>query len=1456
MRLAIELDGTRHEVETSQYAETATLGDLVEAVCGVAVDGEDTLWVDDRQHTANARLSDVLLLEGSRVARSSLELPPQVRGWAALMSGGLAAGQTVAVPAKRPLLIGRSPQADLTVDSVSASWSHARVERATEVEGSDEGDEDEPKKKKQPDDEPPPEKKTIHGLRVTDDGSTNGTYVDGVKVPEEGIFVTSEAVVVVGGTAVTLRPDLAESLAPAPGSLHNVTTAGTAPFNRPPRPGRPAEPDAVVPPVHKDPPPPNRFSMATVVAPLLLAVVMVMMMGPRMAVIALMSPVIAIGTWWEQKRRRRSDVEEEDERFAEALDGFREDLAEATTAERSRRRDQVPDPATVMRRAALPTTKLWQRRPVAGEMLRLHAGVGDVRWDAPLDTQATGNKLEDAVRDVVDDTSIPAAPVEVDLTDAGVVGIVGDREGALAVARSLVCQAGVHSGPADLTIGVFCDAGRDEAWSWTTWLPHVRHIGDGAGGQWLSAERGRSEALLRGLRDGIDSHITPTVLLVIDSDVLTEGRDAPARSLLGHGRPTGSGLGQTRETTQVSGIVIAANEEALPASCTTVVRVQPDAHGTVTRPDDLTTVDDVVLAGVDVDTARRCATDLARFDDPELVVPGAALPGLVRLPPLLGLEEMTAEAIRKSWASSTRISTPVGVGENGTYGIDLVRDGPHGLVGGTTGSGKSEFLRSLVAGLAARNDPTRLTFILIDFKGGAAFATCERLPHTIGTVSNLDEQLADRALRALEAEMRYRQRVFAAAGEGIDNLDAYLATNPAEPMPRLLLVVDEFAMLAKEYPDVLSSLVSVAAVGRTLGVHMILATQRPAGVVNEDILANTNLRVALRVQSRDDSMNVVGVPAASAIGRTQMGRAFVKLGQDDITPVQTALVTGRSESSASTLVDAHPLGFGEVVKPASRVVVDEDAPTDLDLLIDAIVGANEDAGYGPPRPVWPEPLGEHLELTPTLSPEAAASGVRSVGGVDGRIVQVGLADDPDRQRQIPVGWDLDGGNLLLMGIPGSGTSTTLASLALTLASEHAPDELDLIVLDMGSRDLAPLAELPHTAAYVGSGSASREQQVRLMKHLRAELDRRRTAPGPHRRTVVLIDGLAALRDEYDDFEGIKLLEGLYRAYADGPDVGMWCAATTSRAKSVPAAIDEVTTQKWLFRLADAYDYSSAGVPVKLAPAPVPGRCVFAETKLQTHVASPSTSLSEAVTTVGQRWPDAAPKASVVGQLPEEVTVAELGAHAQVTGEPWRIPVGIRESDLEPAVLETYEGEHVLIAGPPRSGRSTLLLAMVESLRAGAAADGVDLAVWGICGRRSPLADAGLDKCVVGDDGLAPLLASARVHRGPLVLVVDDAEQFDDSDQAIAGLITARPTDLLVIAAGRSDDLRSLYSHWTKTVRKSRTGVLLQPNVDYDGDLLGAALPRRSPVAVTVGRGYLSSAGSLEFLQAASPTPES
>ena len=1420
MRVVIDLSGVRHEVEVLRTAGSVTLADLVREVAGVELRPEKALWVDQSRHVAGDTLDKVGLLEGATISTRRTPDEQATRDWTALLAGGLHAGPAARVPESRELVVGRSPNADIMLDSPSASWSHCSLQR----EGA--------------------------GVRVRDTGSTNGTVVDGVPLGPEGVLVTGDALVVAGGNAIHLTRDLGEQLAPRAGSLPNTTPAGTAPFNRPPRQGRLPAPGKTDLPTKKEVSASNRFSFITVLAPLVLASAMVAMMGDlRYGAIAALSPIIGVGTWLEGKQRRKKELAAEETRFAGAIESFRGELAAVADQERARRRDEFPDPATVLRRAALPTTRLWERRARTDGFLALHAGTGDVPFEPPLDANALQRSPAE-VKEVVAEFAIPAAPVQADLTGAGVVGIVGDREGSLAVARSLVLQAATHCGPADLTIVTCVDPGRDDAWSWATWLPHSRLLGDASGDRWVSAERDRSEGLLRSLRDGIEGHVTPAVLLVLDSDVLTEGREAPARTLLGHGRPTGGSLSNQQPPTQVSGVVIASSVEQLPAACTTVITVGPDAVGTVTRPMEREVVEEVVLAGLDVETAARAALDLARYDDPELVVPGAALPSLVRLPPLLGLDAMTPEAIGRLWSTARGVSTPVGVGEGGSYSLDIVRDGPHGLVGGTTGSGKSEFLRSLVAGLAARNSPEKLTFILIDFKGGAAFKTCERLPHTIGTISNLDAQLADRAIRALEAEMQYRQRMFAAAGEGVDNLDAYLATNPAEPMPRLLLVIDEFAMLAKDYPDVLKSLVSVGAVGRTLGVHMILATQRPAGVVNEDILANTNLRVALRVQSKEDSTNVIGVPHASAISREQRGRAYVKLGQDDITPVQTALVTGLAVAGQETALEVRPVVFGRPPAPPAPPPSTSDE-TDLDLLIDAVVAANEAAGYAPPRRVWPEALGERVDLA-GFPASRGEEPVPVAGGVRGDRVWFGLADEPDRQRQIPAGWDMARGNIMLAGIPGSGTSTMLSTLALTMARAWAPDELDLFVLDMGSRDLAPLEALPHTVSYVGPGAGARERQVRLLNHLRAELERRRSASGPHRRLVLLLDGLAALRDEYQDYEGQATLDSFYRLYAEGPEVNLWVAVSTTRAKAVPGAMDEVTTQKWMFRLADPYDYGSAGLKPKDAPAHVAGRTVGSETKLQTHVATPACSLEDAVDLVRRAWPGARPKASVVRALPDRVTVDELQP-GDATSEPWRIPIGLGSADLQTAFLELYEGEHGLVAGPARSGKSTVLLGLVETLRGLTTPDGRAPLVYGLCQRRSPLAGAPLDKVAVGTEELAALIASVRLARGPVVLLIDDAEQFEDSDSSIAGLLSGGPANLHIIAAGRSDDLKSLYSHWTKTLRKSRAGVLLKPNLDYDGDLLGVVLPRKSLVPLSVARGYLCQSGTSQLVQTAGPS---
>lgn len=1435
MRVLIDLDERRFECEVAQAAPATTLADFVAAAGGPRLASEETVFLNEAEVRGSTPFSELVILEGSRISRAPWQTPGRVRDWSLTLAGGEQAGAVVDVPHGREMLIGRSPHADLSLPTESASWDHCRLRREED------------------------------GVRVIDGGSTNGTLVNGQQVGEDGVLVTETATITAGGTVLLLRRSLEEPPAPAPGSLHNLTPAGTAPFNRPPRPGRAPAGEPLVPPSRKEVPPASKFSYISVVAPLVMAAAMVLILRDlRFAMFALLSPVMAVGMWFEQKRRHARGLKEEDERFAGALEEFEQQVRAAAAAETARRHRMIPDPATVVRRPALPATSLWQRRADADDFLALHAGTGDVPWKPEVD-RAAGARMDEKVKDSLAAARLQASPVLVDLTDAGVVGIVGPRKGALALARSLLTQAAVHVGPADLTVGVFCDAGRADEWEWASWLPHTRQAGSSTGERWMSAHRETSVAMLRALKDDVQELPTPALLVVLDSEVLTEGRDAPARALLGTGRSMpGVHTSAQRPPSRVAGIVIATSEEQLPAACTSIVTVGMDAAATVYQPEDLTRVEDVILAGLDREEALRCAMRVAHFEDPELSVPGASLPSLVRLPGLLGFDRPDLATIRRLWQSPTGVSTPIGTGEAGTLTLDLVKDGPHGLVGGTTGSGKSEFLRSLVAGLAARNDPTRLNFILVDFKGGAAFKACERLPHTIGTISNLDEQLADRALRALEAEMERRQRIFASAGEGIDNLDAYLATNPAEPMPRLLLVIDEFAMLAKDFPDVLKALVSVGAVGRTLGVHMILATQRPAGVVSDDILANTNLRVALRVQSRDDSNNVIGVPTASAIGRAQMGRAFVKLGQDEITPVQTALVTGQAQLGGGPAVDVREIRQFGVPAPAPRPSAAAADGNDLDLLIDAIVVANAEAGYAPPRQVWPEALGERVELDGFLAPkDAAHPGAQAVsplphalpplptaGAVQGSSVLVAVVDEPELQRQSAAGWDLSVGNLMLMGVAGSGTSTALASIALTLAKDTDPSELDLMILDMGSRELEPLAALPHTVAYVGTGAGAKEQQARFLRHLNTELESRRADPGRHRRTVVLVDGLASLRDEFQDFEGQQLLALLYRAYADGPALGLSFAVTTTRAKAVPSAMNEVTLQRWLFRLADAYDYSSLGVRGKEIPAPLPGRCVDPRTSLQMHVATPGIGIEFAVDLVQRSWPAAPAKSQAIRRLPASVTLPELGVKPRLDAEPWLVPVGMQEADLSPAFLEIYEGEHALLAGPARSGKSTLLLAIAAAVRGTATPHG-PAQVWAICDRRSPLASSDFDRVAVGADEVPALVASLRLERGAVFLLIDDAERFEDADQSIAGIVSSGQPGLCVIASGRAADLRGLYSHWTKTVRKSRLGVLLQPDVNYDGELLGATLPRRSPVAMTAGRGYLGVGGQLSLIQSIS-----
>ena len=384
-------------------------------------------------------------------------------------------------------------------------------------------------------------------------------------------------------------------------------------------------------------------------------------------------------------------------------------------------------------------------------------------------------------------------------------------------------------------------------------------------------------------------------------------------------------------------------------------------------------------------SADRWARQLSGRRDPE----DERLNGL-DIPTAVGLSELLAEggidaadpsSIALAWSMAGHDPAPrapIGRARDGVVEIDLVRDGPHALLAGTTGAGKSELLRSLVVGLSARLGPQHLTFVLVDYKGGAAFDDLASLPHVVGMVTDLDEHLAERALRSLRAELTVREQML--RDHGVNDLTSLRAQAGAPVMPRVLVVVDEFAALAAEQAEFLHALVGIAQRGRSLGVHLLLATQRPSGVISDDIRANTNLRMALRLHDTSDAMDVVGDPAPASLPRSLPGRAVMRLGPDELVTFQTAHAT------------------------------------DVAAIVTAVRAAAHETGADRPRRVWCDPLAERIEHGQLVR---LAAGARHA---------VGLMDLPDQQTQSPFCWQPADGSVAVVGSPGSGVTSSLVTL--------------------------------------------------------------------------------------------------------------------------------------------------------------------------------------------------------------------------------------------------------------------------------------------------------------------------------------------------------------------------------------------------------------------------------------------
>ncbi|MGH3663060.1 MAG: FtsK/SpoIIIE domain-containing protein, partial [Micromonosporaceae bacterium] len=1260
--------------------------------------------------------------------------------------------------------------------------------------------------------------------------------------------------------------------------------SGVVRFNRPPRILPPTTRPEVEVPAEPEKPRGFRFPMATVLLPLLLAGLLYAFMPNSwyFLIFLAFSPVMAIAHLISERRSGRKDYKEKLKAYQTEMAAVRITLKQLAIDEERNASRLAPDPATVVSIATGGSGRLFERRPSNRDFLRLRVGVAN----RPAQVRLTG---QGAREDLL--PTAYGAPVCVDLAEAGVLGVAGPRRHALAIARALLAQAGALHAPHDL--GVMVLTGHDGAadWEWASWLPHtLPHRADIACRRMVASDRGQAEARISELRRLMDErraerqaglrHSLPggrRVLLVLDG--ARRLRDLPGLADVLADGPT---LG-------VYAVCLDTSEASLPDECraTVVVSSPSGSRVKVNRPEKLPQ-DEVLADGM----PRRLASRLARALAPIRVL-GARfgddgdLPDSVRFLELAGLGADPAPSdVAAAWAAApggrdTRLL--LGVGHDGPVTVDLRRDGPHALIAGTSGAGKSELLQTLVASLALHNAPDALNLVLVDYKGGSAFGPCRDLPHCVGMVTDLDGHLANRALASLSAELRRREAILAEADA--KNLEDYWAITGGR-LPRLVIVIDEFATLVEEVPDFVAGVVGIGMRGRSLGVHVVLATQRPGGVVNAEIRANVNLRVCLRVTSVDESSDVVSAPDAARISRLHPGRAYLRTGHSDLSVLQCARVgwprVAAADDSAAAEVTVSRRRFADLGRPrlgggSGGVDDGHDGDTDLTALVGAIHDAATQAGLSAPSRPWLPPL-----------PEIVPASQLDTGGAESPVAAVvGLADLPASQSQAPYRLDLERtGPVVIAGMARTGRSTALRGLATALASDASPADVHLYALDYGNRALAPLAALPHCGACVDGDEPDRVE--RLLALLTADVARRgrvlsagghaslreqRAAAGPEQRLpylVLLVDRYETFLTQHQDVDGGRLVDTLDGLLRRGPAVGIIPVIATDRTGFNHRLSSAIAT-RLVLRQATSEDVAHFGLNPRETPrAMPPGRALATPdgAELQFSLLSPdpdgaaqARATQRLAEELARRWDGVQDslRPHRVDPLPTSISEIELDSlrAEPPSAAPGCCTVGAGRDHLGPVDVDLTEaGAAFLIAGPQRSGRSTALAAVVSSLAGRVTGE---FSVIVCCPRPSPLtALAALPGVQVlrSADPTLELEQALAVADRPVALAVDDAELLVEGPAAdlLEGFTrTARDSGNLVIAAGGTEDLMlQRYRGWLAMMRRVRCGLLLNPSSYVDGEVFDLKLPRSTHGGWPPGRALLAERGGAIAIQVAVP----
>jgi S-DNA-T family DNA segregation ATPase FtsK/SpoIIIE len=1224
-----------------------------------------------------------------------------------------------------------------------------------------------------------------------------------------------------------------------------------------------------------------RFQLLPLLAPVLLGGVLFAVTRYAASLIFVaVSPLMMVANVVEARMNASRGTKGSMAALRRELAGLGQAADAAHAAEWRARNAEHPPTADCLLAAAQRSTLLWSRRPGAPRFLDVRVGKAVLDSRLRFETQRNRRAMPAAQAEldnlVASYRSIRDVPFTLSLAEYGAIGIAGEPGAALAVTRAVLCQLAALHSPAEVVLAAFCGGRSAHDWDWLKWLPHTSSAHSPLGGPHLVAGPesalllAQLEDLVRARRGGLaDSGADSGAAVIVLIDSRTPGDRARLVELSRAGQPAG-----------VYCVWVAQRAEHLPAACAAYLDVRGD--GSVSVGDAITSTSSAGIAADSVDehTAATFAAAMAPlFDAGAVVTDDSDLPRSVSW---LELNDPRIaddpQAVLERWQESRSILTGpaasrggpgtlraiVGTAADGPLALDLRLHGPHALVGGTTGAGKSELLQTWILAMATAHSPQRVTFLLVDYKGGSAFRECVHLPHTVGLVTDLSPYLVKRALRSLGAELTYREHLFAA--KGVKDLQELEKTGDPQTPPSLVIVVDEFAALVHEVPEFVDGVVNVAQRGRSLGLHLVLATQRPAGVIKDNLRANTNLRLALRMADEADSADVLGSPEAARFDPALPGRAVSKTGPGRLVPFQAGYVggwTNAAKRDPDIAIEELVIGEGRAWRApesASRPAHYEQGPNDIARITATIRRASAMAELQAPRRPWLDELAHVYDLAKLPTRRR-----------DDELV-FGVLDEPDAQRQSIAAFYPDHeGNLAIFGTGGAGKSTALRSLAIAAGLTARGGPCQVYCLDFSSRGLEMLADLPHVGAVIAADEGDRVR--RLLRTLLATADdrarryaavragtiteyRQLAAAPQEARILILLDGFGAFRQQYESAENGRWFDALANLATDGRPLGIHLVLTADRPASVPSRFSSRVQRRLVLRLADDNDYYMAGAEAgALTPDSPPGRGLLGRGEFQVAVFGGSTGSTAQSRAIGQLTAamrrQQVPDAPLVEQLPEIVRLSDLPVTAD--GRP---AIGVADDTLRPVGFKP--AGVFLISGPPSSGRTTAAAAAIIALDR--AAPGVAPVFFG--GQRSPLASLGIWQQTAASPAevaeAAAKIEQAAASGGEggqrYAVVIEAVNEYlsTPADAALAAMIsTLTRLGHVVIAEAETSMLSGGWPLLT-AVKSARTGLALQPEQGDGSVVYKTDFPRSRRGDYPPGRGLLVEGGRVRLLQVAIP----